>query len=571
MKGTPSFATVLSGFAIVSTLSLISPLTQEAGAQTCSSATIWTAPPTVHYRTVIRDSEGQRLEPNFTVFIELPDGSAADIDAGSLTLNGFAAVEHPGAVGDANHNGVADVMVKFNRSALIPADGLVNVSGSTKIGGCFTGETKIEVSCLPTSVERSDYFIEFTTSTMPDGQFSFVPARLDVHRVKPVFPTGCPKISPIRALVLVHGRTIPASAAFDLQYRDYSLMERLAMRGIDTFAVNQLGFGRSALSGDPDPLTNACNASLRQCPVPLNGTCTPIPGKCDCQGQPATQRMDQQGSPRYLNPNPLIERCGQHTSNTRFERVTDQAAELDLVIDDAMAKSGLAKVHLLGLSTGGHTVGKYLGDDPAHRAKVAGVIFLDSSGFGGIAGLAEQPSTSWPLGVIDRQDALENFNLDPANCPGQQDPGIPDALWGAIRARDPIGSQWGPQPDGLSRYPLVSRFLWNPTVAGNIDLPALVVHGLKDNVVLPARGLEIWSSSPLQAPETTCTSDAQCASGYACRSFPAPASCRLSNRTLVQLACASHALLWETCSGQGCVDPHKAVQKRVGDWILTGK
>jgi hypothetical protein len=39
----------------------------------------------------------------------------------------------------------------------------------------------------------------------------------------------------------------------------------------------------------------------------------------------------------------------------------------------------------------------------------------------------------------------------------------------------------------------------------------------------------------------------------------------------VQLACASNVLQLETCSGDGCVDPHKTVQKRVGDWILTGK
>jgi hypothetical protein len=47
----------------------------------------------VHYRTVIRNSEEQRSEPNFTVFIELPDGSAGDIDQSSIRLNGLAALE----------------------------------------------------------------------------------------------------------------------------------------------------------------------------------------------------------------------------------------------------------------------------------------------------------------------------------------------------------------------------------------------------------------------------------------------------------------------------------------------
>ena len=39
---------------------------------------------------------------------------------------------------------------------------------------------------------------------------------------------------------------------------------------------------------------------------------------------------------------------------------------------------------------------------------------------------------------------------------------------------------------------------------------------------------------------------------------------------LIQLDCASHALLWEGCSGAGCVAPHESVQMHVGDWILTG-
>ena len=557
---------------VLSTSAVFFMLPQKAGAQTCSTATIWTSPPVVHYRTVIRDSEKHRLEPNFTVFIELPDGSAANIDPGSIKLNGLAALGEPRVIGDANENGVADLMVKSNRSVLVTGDGLLTVTGSTTSGACFAGQTNVQLHCAPTTVERSDYFLEFTTSDMPDVQLNGLPARLDVHRVRPVFPAACPNITPIRALVLVHGRTVPATAVFDLPYQDYSLMERLAMRGIDTFAANHLGFGLSAIQGN-NPLDEPCNASLPQCAVPIGGTCSPLSGVCDCEGLPARmQRMDQQGSTSYLNPNPRIDRC-KHTSNTRFERVTNQVSELDLVIDDALAKTGLAKVHLLGLSNGGHTVGKYLGDSLPHRDKVAGVVFLASTGFGGIAGLDEQPPRSqptWPLGLINGADAMSGFNLV-LTCPGQQGAGIADALWNAIRARDPIGSTWGPQPHGLSRYPIVSRFLWNPTVASNIDTPALVLNGLNDNVVLPTRSVEIWSSSPRQVPETTCTSDAECAPEYACRPFPAPARCRLNNRILQQLDCASHALLWETCSGENCIDPHKTVQKRIGDWILTGK
>ena len=543
------------------------PSAAGAEAEHCRAATVWSSPQVVNYRTMIRDTEEHGSEPNFTVFIELPDGSAADIDPGSITLNGLRALPDPSALGDANGNGVADLMVKFNRSALITTDGPFTIAGNTRSSGCFTGESGVQMLCLPVAVERSDYFIDFTTSKMPDEHLNGLPARLDVHRVKPVFPRGCPNISPIRALVLVHGRTIPATAAFDLQFQDYSLMESLAMRGIDTFAADHLGFGFSSLPSGSNPLDDPCNASLPQCTAAQYDcsqctptSCSPPAGVCDCQGLPATQTMNQQGSTRYLNPNPLAQRC-EHTSNTRFQRVTDQVAQLDLIVDDALAKTGLPKVHLLGLSFGGPVVGKYLGDDASHQAKIAGTIFVASTFGGG----AETPSTTWPLGLIDQADAIANFNLagptcragdgcvpgctpaaDPdcakglSACPGQQDPAIQDPFWAAIKARDPVGSGWGSQPSGLSRYPIVPRFDWNATVTNKIEVPALVMNGLKDSVVPPIRSVEIYNSLAS------------------------------TSKVIVQLDCASHALLWENCSGESCVAPHESVQMHVGDWILTG-
>jgi hypothetical protein len=80
----------------------------------------------VHYRTVISDSEDRRSEPNFTVFIELPDGSAGDIDPGSIKLNRLSGLEERSIVGDANNNGIADLMIKSNRSVLVTGDGVLS-------------------------------------------------------------------------------------------------------------------------------------------------------------------------------------------------------------------------------------------------------------------------------------------------------------------------------------------------------------------------------------------------------------------------------------------------------------
>jgi pimeloyl-ACP methyl ester carboxylesterase len=564
--------------AVVATAMALTGAPEDAAAAnnaTCKAANAWVAPHVVNYRTVLNDAEENGTEPDLTAFVELADGSAGDIDASSVTLNGAPALPGSTALGDANENGIADLMVKFNRSVLITTDGMVKMTGNTSTGECFAAETRVQIRCLPESVVRSDYFIDFTTSDMPAPALDGQPARLDVHRVTPVFPSNCQSISPIRAVVLVHGRTITGTAVFDLRYQDYSLMETLAMRGIDTFSADHLGFGLSSLADEssvPDPLAEPCNASLPQCRVQPGQACVPADGVCDCQDPPpaAPQRMNQQGDPRYLGSHPLNALCAHEGEggHTRFQRVTNQVAQLSLVVDDARAKTGLEKVHLLGLSVGGHTVGKYLGDDVSHQDKVAGVVFLSSSGFAGIAGLPEQSVISWPLGLLDKTDVMENLNRrgptcsrgdgcvagcavpDPdcakglISCPGQQDPiadlSIFDRAWAAMQGRDPVGPLWGPQPGGLSRYPLVSRFLWNSAVAGRIAIPALSIVGLKDSVVAPIRGVEVYNSLGSQ------------------------------RKALVQLDCASHIPLWESCSGKGCVTPRSRVQKLVADWMLSG-
>jgi len=316
-------------------------------------------------------------------------------------------------------------------------------------------------------------------------------------------------------------------------------MESLAMRRIDTFAADHLGFGFSSLLGVPNPLDNPCNASLPQCTVAPGAICTPT-AQCDCrQGLPATQSMDQQGSTRYLFPQPLDARCS-HTTNARFQRVTDQVAQLELVVDDALAKTGLEQVHLLGISFGGPVVGKYLGDEVSRQANVAGAIILASI-FKPAPDAASPTGGTWPLALIDRADAMANFNLAAPVCPGQLDPGIPDALWTAVQARDPVAREWGPRPYGLSRYPIVPRFDWDETVTNRIEVPTLVMNGFKDSVVPVAKSVEIYRSLASES------------------------------KVLVQLSCASHLLLLESCSTPGCVPPRANVQKHVGDWILAGK
>ncbi|MCI0371051.1 MAG: hypothetical protein L0214_06635 [candidate division NC10 bacterium] len=112
-------------------------------------ATVWAAPRVLNYRTVGR---GTGQQPNFTVFIELPDGSAGDINLSTVKFNSSSALPHPSSLGDHNGNGIPDLMVKFNRSVFDGAEltaaqraGNYTVTGNTGSGGCFSGSGAVQI------------------------------------------------------------------------------------------------------------------------------------------------------------------------------------------------------------------------------------------------------------------------------------------------------------------------------------------------------------------------------------------------------------------------------------------
>jgi alpha-tubulin suppressor-like RCC1 family protein/pimeloyl-ACP methyl ester carboxylesterase len=432
-----------------------------------------------------------------------------------------------------------------------------NSSAQLTAGHQVAYTTPTDLPCRPTSITRSDYFLDYTTANMPDSQFNGLTADLDVHRVSPVmFPESC---TPAKAAVLVHGRTVEAAAAFDLQYQDYSFMEQLAWSGVDVVTFNHLGMGRSRIPS-ADALANACNSSLPAC-LDIGQTCPPPNGVlCDCGPVPTFGINDknQQGSTRYMNPNPLSALCA-HSTNTRFINTTTMVEELDRVVNDTLSKTGLSKVNLLGYSAGGVVVGNYLGTADntaraAHTAKTERAIFV-SSLFGPPTVGETEPTGgssahSYPMGLMDRTSATAGgFNLAVPICPGQRDDDIVDPIWAAVKARDTVGAGWGPtqtpaENGGLSRFPQATRWGWTATSAARITVPVLVMQGLKDNVI------SVATSAALYAALTGTAS-----------------------KTIVQIGCASHSIFWEGCSGLQCnswTGPHFTVFKNSRDWINTG-
>ena len=101
----------------------------------------------------------------------------------------------------------------------------------------------------PTGITTSDYFVEYETASMPDHLYNGRTARLRVHAVRPVYANGKCAYVPTLAAVLIHGRTTPGSATFDLRHPTAadpsaeapSVQAAMARVGVDTFAPDQSG------------------------------------------------------------------------------------------------------------------------------------------------------------------------------------------------------------------------------------------------------------------------------------------------------------------------------------------
>lgn len=426
----------------------------------------------------------------------------------------------------------------------------------------------------PTGVAVQDYFLGFRVppGLMPDRQFDWRPARLHVHRVRPVYAHGKCAGVPNRAAVLVHGRNLPGPPVFDMRHPapgggTLSMQRTLARAGIDTFAPNLLGYGRSTRfdTGLDDP----GNASLR--PYLPDGSC-PHPEGCDRTHLPFF-RLDQQGT--LLLNNPLGGMRRPHTSNSRFARIDVWVRDIRQVIDDAIARARPTdgKVTLVGYSLGGQHVGRtlyaanpVLPGSAAVIAKVNRAVFA-SSIFGTPTEEVTPPTgfTSFPLNLNTRSDSDGTWAMAPerdAACTGHIVPNSRQQLWDQLMEQDRLGSTWGgdhpSRPTGVNRSPTFSSYGWNATVAQQQTTPSLVINGLEDRTPL---------ATP---PDATALYN----------------SLGASNKVHVQVTCASHAMLWQGCSGPRCTPesgtpyggrpgrrwagPHATVQAAVIEWIRNG-
>ncbi|MFF7725454.1 alpha/beta fold hydrolase [Streptomyces sp. NPDC008001] len=460
--------------------------------------------------------------------------------------------------------------------------GVCMAVGAVGLGGLMTlrglGAPSATCDDKPTDITTSDYALDFAVPSglMPDPQFNGQKAQVQVHRVQPVYEHGRCEQTPARAAVLIHGRTVTGSVVFDLKGKDQdnnklSLQRELAAAGIDSFAPSLLGYGQSTrfANGLDDPH----NASLRA--YNTDGSCA-FPEGCDRTHNPVFP-LDDQG--KKLATNPFAGQRFPHSSKVRFATTDTWVRDVRQVIDDAIAKAGPTdgKVTLLGYSLGGNRVGRtlyaanpnpLLPNSAATIAKVNRAVFV-SSFYGGPTEetTPAQGFVSFPLTLTDRKGSDSGWNLasgtSEADCSGHVVAGSQDETWKELMQEDGAGRDWGGDdshhPAGLFRSPTFSTFGWNDTVAGQLSVPTLVMHGIDDGILPVSTSNSLYNALPAT----------------------------MNNKVLVQVKCASHSWPAEGCTGSRCkpaapatvygqapgtswAGPHATLKAALIEWMTKG-
>ncbi|MEU7036198.1 alpha/beta fold hydrolase [Streptomyces sp. NPDC046237] len=315
-----------------------------------------------------------------------------------------------------------------------------------------------------------------------------------------------PGQSPERKVVLMlHGRSVPVLAGFDLQHASYSWAEALAKAGHDVFMMDLQGSGRSPRPKMDDPRnTGTTDQSLLK-PRPPGFTSGPA-------------------------------NYGFQLSNSDSDR-----AELHTVVEWICNERDVDTVAFIGWSAAAFTMGPYAVENP----KRVNSLFLLAPIFPP-DGTSTRPSTlpqPGPTMFLSTRWGVESGWNKELRSPDQRELGMVEKAWAAIMENDPVGRTWGP-PEGLNRIRNFVRWGWNRTTAaqGGVlggGVPVLIVYGDADS--------QVNTSPPSTNPETN---------------FSVPAlydAVAGSRKLMVKLADAGHSVVWEA--------QHKNVHNLSKHWL----
>ena len=302
---------------------------------------------------------------------------------------------------------------------------------------CLVGNA---AAAQPSSLITIDRLIDHT-STVPAIAGQKINLFVREKIAADLLEKGSGKTFERKVVLMVHGGFSPATLAFDVQYRDYSWMDRLAREGFDVFAMDMTGYGRSGRPMMDDP----CNLVPAQQKALISKT---LPEPCP---------------PRY--PYELV-------------NSDSETADINAVVDFIRRLRGVDKVSLLGWSGGGIRTGTFA---VRHPEKVDRYVIWASSNYSrnNPDAAPALPKPGAPMMMQSRAIGVDKRWLGTVTCEGAVEPGMPEMIWGLNTLADPVAANWGP---GGLRAPTRTYWGWNANAAKKIAAPTLIMVGEQDDL-----------------------------------------------------------------------------------------
>lgn len=252
-----------------------------------------------------------------------------------------------------------------------------------------------------------------------------------------------------RVVLFVHGAGTPAEVAFDVPYQDYSWMAYLAAAGLDVFAMDVTGYGRSTR---PGVMNDPCNLS----PVQRAALSMRMPRCSDGDGR-------------------------------QLDTIQSDWDDIAAVVDYIRRLRGVEQVSMIGWSLGGPRAGGYAA---AHPEQVAKLVLL-APGYTRDAGGERPnrvPADGVPMNKQSHEDFIRNWDRQ-VGCDAQYDPAAADSIWSQMLESDRVGATWG---QGVRRAPNTTVWGWNQRAAAMTETPTLLVTGIHDKQVAPERVRDLY-------------------------------------------------------------------------------
>ncbi|MFF1558637.1 alpha/beta hydrolase [Streptomyces sp. NPDC058279] len=319
---------------------------------------------------------------------------------------------------------------------------------------------------------------------------------------------GTPTGGTRRPVLMLHGRSIPALAGFDLAYKKYGWADELAKKGFDVFVMELQGSGLSTRPTMAEP--HNVNPSQQ-------GLLVPNPNAATYTGTPAYASQ--------LN-----------NSQSDWD-------EVGKVVDFIITHTGVPKIDLIGWSAAAQAFGPYAIQQPG---KVRSLFLLapifppqgrpsaTGTPFGAPVPLpvsTPKAAFGYPMTVGTKSGFQTGWDKD-VHCPDQREAGMVDIVWDAIMASDQVGAKWGGpvagSPEGLNRIRNSYWWGWNSTTVSlngtlGAAVPVCLVYGEYDTTANTASNLGLLYFS---VPELY-------------KLIPGP------KKLMFRISCASHQVPWE--------------------------